>query len=415
MKQRALCATAMMLTMLAGASCGPSTPSEGPSRAPSPEPTVFSSPTPSSTPAPTRAEGWRPVPEQASVQGVQYQHVVWTGARFVASGVALDDAGGVFLDSSDGLTWNRQPTATANANPASLAAGPDGVVAVGRIGDRPATWFSPDGLAWTDRADAFPVPAVGTDTVEVTAVVATDHGWLAVGREDPFCQTNCGLAPVRALVWTSVDGLHWTRVPDQASFSMAAMTAVARLDPGSVAVGLEGIHAAARTSTDGMAWTRVPDSPLFNELPSSDPSMSTTMSGVTAAHGVVVAVGYEGNGGAHGPAARAWWSTDGLTWALADGDNFLSGGEIEVRLTSVTVAPDGFLAAGFSSGGCVGGLWTSSDGRAWRCVALDPAFAGFTNYAAAASTSVEVAVGLEVSTNPSPAGLPGAVWRRTLP
>lgn len=36
-------------------------------------------------------------------------------------------------------------------------------------------------------------------------------------------------------------------------------------------------------------------------------------------------------------------------------------------------------------------------------------------YAGAASSSVEVAVGLEASTNPLPAGLPGAVWRRTLP
>ena len=415
MTQRPLRAIAMALTVLAGAACGTSTLSAGPSGAPSPESTVFSSPTPTRTPAPTPDEGWRPVADQASVQGVQYQHVVWTGTRFVATGTALGDPGDVFLNSSDGLTWQRQPAATANAYPASLAAGPDGVVAVGRIDGRPASWFSQDGLAWTARADAFPVPTLGTDTIEVTAVVATDHGWLAVGREDPFCQTNCGLAPVRALVWTSIDGLHWTPVSDQASFSKAAMTAVARLDSGFVAVGIAGTHAAVWTSPHGMAWTRVPDSPLFHELPSADPSMSTTMAGITAAHGVVVAVGYEGNGGAHGPAARAWWSKDGLAWALADGDHFLSGGEIDVRLTSVTVTPDGFLAAGFSSGGCVGGLWASSDGRAWRCVGLDPAFAGFTSYAVAASTSVEVAVGLEAATNPTPAGLPGAVWRRTLP
>jgi hypothetical protein len=415
MTQRPLHAVAMVLIVLAGAACGTGAPSATPSSPPSPAPTALPSPTLAPTSAPTSADGWRLVPDQASVREVKYDHVVWTGARFVATGVALDGAGTMFLDSSDGLTWQRQPTATPNAYPVSLAAGPGGVVAVGTIDDRPATWFSPDGLAWTVRADAFPVSAVGTDTFQVTAVVATDAGWLAVGREDPFCQTNCGLAPVRAMVWTSSDGLDWARVPDQASLSGAAMTAVARLDSGFVAVGLAGVYAAVWTSTDGTSWSRVPDSPLFHELPSADPSLWTTMTGVAAGHGVVVAVGNEGNGGAHGPAARAWWSTDGLTWAPADGDHFLSGGEIDVRLTSVTVTPDGFLAAGFSTGGCLGGLWVSTDGRAWRCVALDPAFAGFRPSAAAASSSVEVAVGLEASTNPPPAGFPGAVWRRTLP
>jgi hypothetical protein len=366
------------------------------------------------TATPSIAAGWRPVPDQASVQGVQFQSVVWTGTRFVAMGLVLG-GGGAFLDSPDGLTWHLQATCPGCSYRAHLASGPRGVVAVGAIDNRPASWFSPDGLRWTVHPDAFSVPALGTDTLEVTAAVATNGGWLAVGREDPACNMNCGLAPVRALAWTSSDGLHWSRIRDQASLGGAAMTGVTRGGPGFVAVGLAGTHAAAWTSADGATWSRIPDAPLFHELPSADPSLWTTMSGVAAEHGVVVVVGYEGNGGAHGPAARAWWSTDGSTWAPAEGEDFASGGEVDVRLGSVTPTPAGFLAVGISTGGCRPGLWASTDGKAWQCIASGATFTGFSPYAAAASSSVEVAVGLTSVADPSPNGLPGAVWRRTVP
>lgn len=408
-------AVALMIVLAGcGAAVSPtSSPGPSPSQATIP-PTPTSPPTPSTPSTSSTAGDWRPVPDQAAVQGGQFEHVVWTGTRFVATGTALG-AEGAFLDSPDGLVWHRQPTAPAKAYPASLAAGPGGVVAIGTIDDRPASWFSTDGLTWTARADAFPVPTTGTDTFGITAVVATDGGWLAVGREDPYCNMNCGLAPVRAMVWTSRDGLHWARAHDQGSLGKAAMTGVARGGPGFVAVGLAGVDAAAWTSTDGSTWARVPDSPLFHELPSADPSMWTTMIGIAAGHGVVVAIGNEGPGGGHGPAARAWWSADGRTWARADGDYFASGGEISVMPTSVTATPEGFLATATTNGGCTGGIWASADGHAWRCVALDAAFAGFKAGAAAASSSVEVAVGFNGFGEPPSDGYPGAVWRRTVP
>jgi hypothetical protein len=340
---------------------------------------------------------------------VQFYHVVWTGTRFVAAGSALDDSGGAILDSSDGLIWHRQPASTARAYPGSLAAGPGGVVAVGTIDYRPASWFSPDGVTWTARADAFPVPAIGTDTIEVTAVVATDDGWLAVGREDPFCQTSCGHAPVRAMAWTSSDGLHWARIPDQVSLGRAAMTGVARWGAGFVAAGNAGIRAAVWTSADGTSWSRVPDAPLFHAGGLRDADPWAEMTGVAAGHGVVVAVGIDHQPGSGEPSARAWWSPDGRTWARAEEDRFLDG-----TMFSVATTPTGFLATG-GSPGCLGGIWASTDGRAWRCVASDAAFAGFGPYAAAASSSVEVAVGLTDAPEPHDAGLPGAVWWRPFP
>jgi hypothetical protein len=360
------------------------------------------------------ANGWLAAPSQAAVDRVQYQDVVWTGTRFIATGRDLG-AGGVFLDSSDGRTWHRQAPVSASVLPMRLAAGPRGVIAVGLIDDRPATWTSADGLTWAATTAPFAMTKAGTDTISITGVSAAADGWIAVGREDPACNTNCGLEPVRALVWISGDGIHWTRVSDQASLAGAAMTAVARGGPGFVAVGLAGIRAAAWTSSDGAIWSRVPDAASFHELPGTDPALWTSMTGIAAGHAIIVGVGLDGNGGAHGPSGRAWWSADGTTWATADGEDFVSGGEIDVRLTSVAVTPEGYLAGGFSTGRCTGGLWASTDGRAWRCVARDGAFGGFSPYGVAASPSIEVAVGLALVPNPSPDGLPGAVWTRSVP
>jgi hypothetical protein len=381
----------------------------------SPASTPVDQPSPSmaSVPRPT-AEGWLSLSGQPAVDGIQYRDVVWTGRRFVAVGAELG-SGGVFIDSIDGQMWHRQDVLSATAFPSVLAAGQTGVVAVGQIDDRPASWFSSDGLAWNQRPGAFPMAPTGKDTISVTDVAVEGAGWLAVGREDPACQTNCGLAPVRAIVWTSTDGLHWTRVPDQASFRGAAMTAVAAAEGGFVAVGLAGAYAAAWTSADGQTWSRAPDAKLFHALPSADVSASTTMISVASGHGRVVAIGYEGAGGGHGPAARAWWSTDGQGWTEANGDAFSASGEVSVIPAMVVPAPDGFLAAGQTNGDCTGGIWASVDGAFWRCIATDLAFTGFTPYALAASPSVEVAVGLVNVAKPSPAGLPGSVWRRVVP
>jgi hypothetical protein len=292
-----------------------------------------------------------------------------------------------------------------------LAAGPDGIVAVGDLDGRPASWFSTDGLTWTVQADAFPMPDLGTDTAGVGDVVATDAGWLAVGSENRLCNAGCGLDPVRALVWTSNDGLHWVRVADQASLGDAGMGSVIRGGPGFVAAGSTAGHAALWTSTQGLTWTRVDDDPMFHARPGTDPSFWAGVSGLAADDAVIVAVGMDGAPGGGGNSVRAWWSTDGRRWAQATGERFLSG-----QVFDVTTTPEGFLTTGPSGEpSCLGGIWASSDGRSWQCVASDPTFAGFGPYAAAASTSVEVAVGLQALSDPPPAGLPGAVWRRPLP
>jgi hypothetical protein len=85
---------------------------------------------------------------------------------------------------------------------------------------------------------------------------------------------------------------------------------------------------------------------------------------------------------------------------------------------SVTATPDGFLATGPSGDpSCRGGIWESSDGRAWRCVASARRFTGFGPYTGASSGAVDVVVGLTSAgwDEESADGMPGAAWYRTRP
>ena len=367
---------------------------------------------PATQPASPAVARWLPVPPQDSVAGTQFQDVVWTGARFVATGVALG-AEGVFLDSPDGRSWHRQEgTPLKTAFPDRIAAGPRGVVAVGTVGDAPASWWSSDGLGWTARRDAFPATATGTDTIKVTDVVSTGDGWLAVGREDPACNSNCGQAPVRSLVWTSTDGLHWAGVPTRRSLAGAGMNGVAAGGPGYVAAGAGGGRAVLWTSVDGSARSRVPDDPIFHPRAGGDAGAWTMGVDVAAGHDVVVVVGWAYGVGPGGePEVLGWWSPDGRHWESAPVDRGPGG-----QVFSVAMTPGGFLATGPSGEpSCLGGIWASLDGQSWACVASDASFGGFGPYAAAGSPTTEVVVGLTSSGEGSPNGLPGAAWWRPSP
>jgi len=414
-----------LVALLAG--CASTTPTPPPSPSASPAvtaspvataaptatalPSIAATPEPSpASPSPTTtANGWSAVPDQASVANTQLIDVVWTSTRFVAIGT--DSAGnGAFLESTDGLTWNQQTSVT-DGRLDDLATGPNGVVAVGSLNDRPGSWFSTDGVTWKFGSGRFQLPSLGTDVVKVTSVVATGDGWLAVGRRDAACNLDCGLEPLRAMVWTSHDGLTWTRIADQASFAKAGMTGVARLGSGFVAVGLAKGRAVAWTSTNGSTWTRAADDPDLHARAGLGAGAYVLVSGVAVGHGVVVALGMDGGGVGEGGLIRAWRSVDGRTWTKATGERFATG-----QVFSVTATPEGFLATGPSGvDSCRGGIWASADGKDWRCIAQDLPFEGFAPYAAASSPTVEVVVGLGNGSVPTETGEPGAVWWRPVP
>jgi photosystem II stability/assembly factor-like uncharacterized protein len=114
----------------------------------------------------------------------------------------------------------------------SVTAGGPGLVAVGFAGhpdgENGVVWTSPDGVTWSrvpHNEDVF------GGEVEMWSVTVGGPGLVAVGFDEPSDGEN-------AVVWTSVDGLTWSRVPhNEAVFGGATMRSVTVGGPGLVAVG----------------------------------------------------------------------------------------------------------------------------------------------------------------------------------
>ena len=377
-----------------------------PSQPPSPSPSAVSTPA-------TTASGWQQVPAQPALTAAQTTLVVWTGQRFLAAGT-LDDGSTGILDSSDGQAWHSQPGFGPGSRVQGFAVGPAGILAVGAQDSDARSWFSADGLTWKAAPETAALRPAKNDSLEMEGAVPTPGGWLAVGQEQLSCQFDCGSwAAVRADVWTSKDGLTWVREPASSALANAGMTGVVKAGPGYVAAGgapdkatgTEGpVHAAIWTSADGSTWTRVKDGPVFHAPPGTDQTFGVAISGIAASGGRLVAVGSVASQGDVG-SALAWWSDDGRAWQRATGERFLYG-----QLWHVASVPGGFIGAGPSGpDSCLGGIWSSADGKAWSCVAADPPFDNTVATDAAASPTLELVVGYD------PSGGASILWTRPVP
>jgi hypothetical protein len=395
----------------AAAAAAPTAVLGSPTPIATPSPSLSPSLSPSPTPL-TTANGWQQVPTQAALVADQTSIVTWTGQRFLAAGI-LDDGSAGILDSSDGQTWHSQASFGPGSRINQFSVGPAGVLAVGSQGSKARSWFSTDGLAWTAApASAATTPAKG-HTVRMNAATATTSGFLAVGEEDITCNIDCGLwAAVRADVWTSSDGLHWTLEPASTALANAGMSGIVRGGPGYVAVGgapngaalTSGpVHAVMWTSTDGRNWSRIKDAPIFHPPAGIDSSLDVSASSIATDGSHFAAVGEGASQDL--TTALAWWSDDGRTWQRATGERFQYG-----QLWQVASVPGGFLGAGPSGpDSCLGGIWSSADGRAWSCIAADPPFEDIVATDAAASPTLELVVGYDAN------GGDSILWTRPVP
>jgi hypothetical protein len=174
-------------------------------------------------------------------------------------------------------------------------------------------------------------------------------------------------------------------------------------------------------SVDGLAWSRVPnDDAVFGG------EGNQWMNDVTSAGAALVAVGGDWSSTAHH--AAVWISVDGLTWSRVPNDDAVFGGEEHDQLMlSVTPAGSGLVVVGRAwaqSGGdhsegnddSAASVWTSDDGATWSWFGFDEAVFGsednssfllsdgpvFTEYrqfmsSVTATTSGVVAVGADWS------------------
>jgi hypothetical protein len=284
----------------------------------------------------------------------------------------------------------------------TVTAGGPGLVAVGWDLVSPsnanaAVWTSVDGITWS-RVPHDEEVFGGQSYQAMSGVTAGGPGVVAVGEDRSRDFDDGDVA-----VWTSVDGITWSRVPhEEAVFGAGQVTSVTGADSGLVAVGNEGSDdggdAAVWTSVDGITWSRVPhDEAVFGEA---------GMQSVTVGGPGFVAVGTAGSG--DDPHAAVWTSVDGITWSRVPHDEDVFGGAGGQGMESVTPRGQGLVAVG--SDGEAAAVWTSPDGITWSRVPDDNA-----NFAAASISSVTfggpglVAVGTAGSGD----DVHGAVWVAT--
>jgi hypothetical protein len=282
--------------------------------------------------------------------------------------------------SRDGFTWSRVPHDEAifggqgEQRMVSVTAGGPGLVAVGF--DRPAeqdegnaaVWTSPDGFVWSRVPHDEAV--FGGDSRQMMLGVTTGGlGLVAVGTDgysyrsddERFTEVPDEFA-ADAAVWTSRDGLTWSRVPhDEAIFGGVGeqrMVSVTAGGPGLVAVGsVTGKQrggpshekdAAVWTSPDGFTWSRVPHDPAVFAR-TGDIDWNEQMLGVTAGGPGLVAVGSDA-GEQCGWDSAVWTSPDGFTWSHVQSPGPSGCGGYD-RMLSVTVGPSGLVAVGEEHGG----------------------------------------------------------------
>jgi hypothetical protein len=344
------------------------------SPAPSPSTTVVDAA--SSTILDSFGYRWSRVPHDDGVFNAHMQSVTDGGPGLVAVGDEGSEDGSwpVVWTSVDGVTWSRVPHDEAvfggedSQLMSDVVAGGPGLVAVGSTdsedGLSAAVWTSVDGIAWSQVLDVEEV----FSGAGMEAVTSGGPGLVAVGRS--YFTRADGTDGNAAAVWTSTDGNVWSRVPqDEEAFGgprNLGMHSVTAGGPGLVAVGSSDPHngedTAVWTSVDGIVWSRVPhDEEVFGGPGEQN------MTDVTAGGPGLVAVGWEYGAGAD---AAVWTSVDGITWSRVSHDEDLFGGTSHQAMWGVTnIDGIGVVAVGEDRSRNYGdgeaAVWTSVDGITW--------------------------------------------------
>jgi hypothetical protein len=182
-------------------------------------------------------------------------------------------------------------------------------------------------------------------------------------------------------IWISTDGTSWERVPHDdevvGASSEQGMVSVTVGGPGLVAVGgfrdrTDG--AVVWTSVDGVSWQRVPQGEAV--FGGEFPEYGLSMSSVTVGGPGLVAVGSSWSRGT----GVVWTSSDGLEWQRLEHDDAVFGTDSGIIvINSVAAGGPGLVAVGWDGGQDAAAFWTSTDGIDWQRIVQLQAVAGGGN------------------------------------
>ncbi len=281
--------------------------------------------------------------------------------------------------SAASLRWSAPGVIPDDFFPMDVVAWHGEYVAVGQLSSstamRGGVFTSPDGVHWT-RVDS----GVTFLDIPIRLAATRDH-LIAIGNLQlpAGCPQGEGATctPAEAPpVWTSTDARTWTRV-DPSLFGADYLVGVQAGPRGAL---IEGETTAATPalwfSPDGASWQRV-------KLPAAL-EQATFSGGAVTADGFVV-IGRENQPAPAGVAQQfgyglpaAWWSTDGVTWHASTVEGAVA--NPGAQLGPIDVGSDGLLALGTDNPDASksGLVWTSTDGKVFHLIG---AMAGSVPYA----------------------------------
>lgn len=180
---------------------------------------------------------WERIPATPAFDGARVDGLAIAPATgsLVAVGRAGDAktaTGPAAWTSHDGRTWRRSSLATGTGVMLALASGDSELVAVGANLDstKAVAWTSHDGVAWDVAPDAPALDNFGLK-IEMRAVAWDGTRFVAGGH------LLFGTQFSTAVVWTSTNGMTWSRATDVAAFSQGKIQAVSKGGPGLIAAG----------------------------------------------------------------------------------------------------------------------------------------------------------------------------------
>jgi hypothetical protein len=233
------------------------------------------------------------------------------------------------------------------------------------------TWWTPP------TVEVAPPSLVVAEVGPSTTPAATE------APPSPAATASASPSPSPSPVPSPLAGARWSRVPDQAAFEDAGMTAVAASPDRYVAVGWTGkwgANGVAWTSADGRSWQRM-------SIPSAE---LATPRGIIHDRLGFVAWGFETSESTS--RAAIWTSPDGVTWQRASDIPSFAFADI----TGIARLGEQLVAVGQGSNNSEGPTflaWTSDDGQAWTRVSGTEAFSATPNALAATETALVAPAG----------------------